>query len=58
VSIDGATIEGSVELAADTVQVVTVHHPGLDPVRVNLTLRPGEVRVLAVSPLGAEVAPR
>lgn len=51
VSIDGAQVEGTVALQPNVVHPVTVRYPGLEPVRINLTLQPGEVRVLAVSPL-------
>jgi len=51
VSIDGAVVEGSVELAPGVVHPVTVR----DVMRVNVTLQPGEVRMLVIDglPLGA-----
>lgn len=54
VSIDGAQVEGTVALQPNVVHPVTVRYPGLEPVRINLTLQPGEVRLIVVSPLDLE----
>jgi serine/threonine protein kinase len=53
VTLDGAELRGTVTLAPGVVHPIVVASPQGQPVRVNLTLQPGEVRVLVVDTLGA-----
>lgn len=56
VSVDGAPVRGAVSVSPHEVHTVIVRPPGGVPAtRTSLTLEPGEVRVLVVTPLPSEV---
>jgi hypothetical protein len=54
VSVDGAPVTGSVSLAPGQIHAVAVHLAGrTSPLRANVTLRSGEVRVLVITEVNA-----